>query len=97
MTPDQQKAVANVLLDALTALDVEDQGASARAVPLALARLEEVVGTADQPVTDVAVGAMTLAHACVALVASVKGVDRLDVIAALRPLFASSPGEQRAA
>ena len=36
---------------------------------------------------SVAFGAMTLSHACIQLVASVRGVDRLDVIAALRTLF----------
>jgi hypothetical protein len=79
--------VAQVLLDALTALDVDDQDASVRAVPLALAQLEQLVAGEDDKVLPVAFGAMTLAHACIALVASLKDVDRLDVIAALRPLF----------
>lgn len=83
----EQKAVAQVLLDALTALDVEDHDASVRAVPLALAQLQELVAGETDKVMPVAFGAMTLAHACIALVATVKDVDRLDVIAALRPLF----------
>jgi len=96
MTPQQQKAVATVLLDALTALDPQDPAASARAVPLALSRLTELVGELDEPGSSVAYGAMTLAHTCVALVATVKGVDRLDVIAALRPLFSEQVGERAA-
>ena len=83
----EQQAVANVLLDALVALDPEDHAASVQAVPLALARLKELVAHHDDEVSPVAFGAMTLAHACIALVATVKDVDRLDVIAALRPLF----------
>ncbi len=83
----EQQAVANVLLDALVALDPDDHAASVQAVPLALDRLKELVGHHDDAVSPVAFGAMTLAHACIALVATVKDVDRLDVIAALRPLF----------
>jgi len=83
----QQQEIANVLLDALVALDTEDHEASVRAVPVALARLQDVAG-AGEGVQPVAYGAMTLAHACIALVANLKDVDRLDVIAALRPLFA---------
>ncbi|NTW41793.1 MAG: hypothetical protein HGA44_18250 [Cellulomonadaceae bacterium] len=90
MTPDQQHGVARVLLDALTALDPADQAASARAVPLALAGLTDIVGDEDDKVSPVAFGAMSLAHACIALVASIKDVDRLDVIAALRPLFSET-------
>lgn len=89
----EQQAVANVLLDALVALDPEDHAASVQAVPLALDRLKELVAHHEDGVSPVAFGAMTLAHACIALVASLKDVDRLDVIAALRPLFA----EQQAA
>ena len=96
MTPQQQKAVATVLLDALTALDVEDPAASARAVPLALAQLEHLIGELDETSSTVAYGARTLAHTCVALVATVKGVDRRDVIAALRPLFSQTVGERAA-
>ncbi|MCV2392860.1 hypothetical protein OEB99_00930 [Actinotalea sp. M2MS4P-6] len=84
----EQQAVANVLLDALVALDPDDQAASVQAVPLALARLNDLVSEHDDRVSPVAFGAMTLAHACIALVATMKDVDRLDVIAALRPLFA---------
>ena len=89
----EQQAVANVLLDALVALDPEDHAASVQAVPLALDRLKELVAHHEDGVSPVAFGAMTVAHACIALVASLKDVDRLDVIAALRPLFA----EQQAA
>ncbi|WP_155859388.1 hypothetical protein [Cellulomonas sp. KRMCY2] len=96
MTQEQQHAVARVLLDALTALDPQDHAASVRAVPLALAQLESLVGGTDDEVNQVAFGAMTLAHACIALVASVKGVDRLDVIAALRPLFSEEVGRHAA-
>ena len=94
-TQQQQHDVARVLLDALTAIDPDDQAASERAVPLALARLEELVGT-DESALPVAYGAMSLAYACVSLVAAVKDVDRLDVIAALRPLFSEQLGEQHA-
>ncbi len=77
-----------MLLDALVALDPDDHAASVQAVPIALGALGE---PGQQPYrhasTPVAFGAMTLAHACISLVASVKGCDRLDVIAALRPLF----------
>ncbi len=83
----EQQRVATVLLDALTALDPEDHEASAQAVPIALSRLHEIVAGSADEVNGVAFGAMTLAHACIALVASIKDVDRLDVIAALRPLF----------
>ena len=86
MTNPQHHDVACVLLDALTALDPADADRSQRAVPLALSRLADVVGDADGTST-VALGAMALAHVCVSLVAGVKGVDRLDVIAALRPMF----------
>ncbi|WNB86921.1 hypothetical protein [Cellulomonas sp. ATA003] len=92
MTIQQHHDVATVLLDALVALDPDDQEGSSRAVPLALARLGDVVGDADGPVSPVAFGALELAHVCVALVAGVKDVDRLDVIAALRPLFAGAGG-----
>ncbi|KGM13466.1 hypothetical protein [Cellulomonas bogoriensis] len=87
MTVHQPHAIAQVLLDALTALDPADHDASVTAVPLALARLEDLTAGEEDPAAPVAYGAMTLANACVALVASLKGVDRLDVIAALRPLF----------
>jgi hypothetical protein len=94
VTNHQHQDVACVLLDALTALDPADPLASERAVPLALARLGDVVGDTDAASTPVALGAITLAHVCVALVASVKDVDRLDVIAALRPMFACGDGPQ---
>ena len=81
-----------MLLDALTALDPSDQLASERAVPLALARLADVVGDVGSAATPVAFGAMALAHVCISLVAGVKDVDRLDVIAALRPMFSEEPG-----
>jgi hypothetical protein len=83
----QQRDVAAVLLDALTALDPDDQAASVRAVPLALARLDSLVGEGEDQVNPIAYGAMTLANLCITLVAAVKDVDRLDVIAALRPLL----------
>lgn len=83
----EQQEVASVLLDALTALDPDNHDASVQAVPIALARLREIVSGSADEVNGVAFGAMTLAHACIALVASIKDVDRLDVIAALRPLF----------
>jgi hypothetical protein len=83
----EQQAVANVLLDALVALDPEDHDASVTSVPIALGQLREIVGDRADTLTPVAFGAMTLAHACISLVASVKDVDRLDVIAALRQLF----------
>ncbi len=83
----EQQEVASVLLDALTALDPDDHDASVQAVPIALSRLHEIVSGSPDEVNGIAFGAMTLAHACIALVASIKEVDRLDVIAALRPLF----------
>lgn len=96
MSTDQPLAVARVLLDALTALDPEDADASQRGVPMVLSELEGLVGSSGPEVTQVACGAMTLAHTCIALVASMKEVDRLDVIAALRPLF-SPAADGRAA
>ena len=96
MAPDQPQAVARVLLDALTALDPANPAASARAVPLALAELAEIVGDEQDQVSSVAFGAMSLAHACIALVAGLKDVDRLDVIAALRPLFSETVEDQAA-
>jgi hypothetical protein len=83
----EQHAVASALLDALVALDPDDHAASTRAVPVAMERLRDLVDHHEDGLTPVAYGAMTLAHACIALVATVKDVDRLDVIAALRPLF----------
>jgi hypothetical protein len=90
VTDRQHQDVACVLLDALTALDPTDHAASEQSVPLALARLTDVVGHVDGAASRVAFGAMALAHVCVALVADVKDVDRLDVIAALRPLFSEA-------
>ncbi|WP_298459857.1 hypothetical protein [uncultured Cellulomonas sp.] len=98
MTIQQHHDVASALLDALVALDPDDHEASAHAIPVALARLDEVTGDATSPggpssdvgASAVAYGALELAHVCVALVAGVKGVDRLDVIAALRPLFTAA-------
>lgn len=89
----EQRAVANVLLDALVALDPDDHATSVRAVPVALEPLRDLVGGNEDPAMSVAFGAMTLSHACIQLVASVRGVDRIDVIAALRTLFdeAQSP------
>ena len=83
-----------MLLDALTALDPTDPLASERAVPLALARLADVVEDGDGRCAPVALGAIALAHVCVALVANVKEVDRLDVIAALRPMFSGGAGSE---
>lgn len=84
--------MACVLLDALTALDPDDSAASERAIPLALARLADIAGEPEQRLSPVAFGALELAHVCIALVAGVKDVDRLDVIAALRPMFSSEVG-----
>jgi len=78
------------------ALDPDDQEASSHAIPVALARLRDVVGDGDAEASPVAYGALELAHVCIALVAGVKDVDRLDVIAALRPLFAPDAGGQAA-
>ncbi|WP_250443295.1 hypothetical protein [Actinotalea sp. C106] len=96
MTPEQQQGIARALLDALTALDPEDRVASRQAVPLAMAQLEGLVAGAEDKATPVAYGALTLANVCVALVAQIKDVDRLDVIAALRPLFAEEAGREAA-
>ena len=96
MTPEQQQGIARALLDALTALDPEDRAASRQAVPLAMSQLEGLIAGSEDKASTVAYGALTLVNVCVALVADVKEVDRLDVIAALRPLFAEEAGREAA-
>ena len=90
MDDPQIRAVALALLDALTALDPEDHVGSARAVPLALQGLDLVPSGTDER-APVVYGALALCHTAVGLIAQNQGVDRLDVIAALRQLFDVAP------
>jgi len=84
--------VARALLDGLTALDPTDPAASQRAIPLALQGLER---TAQEDPSSLVFGAMILANGLVQLVSRTKNLERLDVIAMVRPVFErSSNGPQ---
>lgn len=82
-------AVVLTLLDGLTALDVTDPHASIGSVPRALAALADVPtdGLAVDPVTY---GSLILAGTLVDLLATARGEDRLEIIAALRESFSNA-------
>lgn len=80
--------VASMHLDALSAVDVRDRSTAADNL---LATTERLVETAESDPNAAIMGAHALLHGMVSMMSRKWGVDRLDIIAAIRPMF-EGPG-----